>query len=118
MPNFNGAGPDGAGTMTGRGLGPCGRAQAKGPANGRRHGYGYGHGCGRGIGSGSGRGMGHGFGTDRGRRWYSVGYGAGDKEAAATIGTRELEERRDFLRAELARTESLLGGNAPKSGEL
>ena len=27
MPNFNGTGPSGQGTMTGRGMGPCGRGR-------------------------------------------------------------------------------------------
>ena len=53
MPGFDGAGPQGYGPMTGRGLGLCN------PQYGR--GYGYGRGFGRGMGRGFGRGMGRGF---------------------------------------------------------
>ena len=42
MPALDGTGPAGAGPMTGRGMGPCGR------------GYGYGKGHGRGFGQGIG----------------------------------------------------------------
>jgi hypothetical protein len=55
MPGFDGTGPLGAGSMTGRGLGPCGA--------------GYGRGWSRGFGRGLGRGYGRGFG-------YGRGYGA------------------------------------------
>jgi len=46
MPGFNGTGPQGAGSMTGRGLGPCGG----GMAYGRRLGRGFGRGLSRGYG--------------------------------------------------------------------
>ena len=49
MPGRNGTGPQGAGPLTGRGSGPCGRGLARGSWFGR--------------GSGSGRGLGF------GRRW-------------------------------------------------
>ena len=55
MPAFNGTGPQGAGPMTGRGLGSCGGGQA------------YGRGIGRGLGRGFGRGLGFG-------RGFGVGY--------------------------------------------
>jgi len=48
MPGFNGTGPQGAGSMTGRGMGNCGNGQ----------GQGFGRGFGRGIGRGFGRGLG------------------------------------------------------------
>ena len=50
MPGFNGKGPQGAGSMTGRGLGSCGGGQA------------YGRGMARGMGRGFGRGLGRMFG--------------------------------------------------------
>lgn len=49
MPGFNGTGPQGAGSMTGRGLGPCGGGSA------------YGRGVGRGLGRGLGRMFGFGY---------------------------------------------------------
>ncbi len=103
MPNFDGSGPEGAGAMTGRGLGPCGGIRALGPGYGRGRGYGPG----RGMGYGRGRGFGSGWG--RGPGWLAVGYGAGGEVAAAADMKAALEERKTFLRAELARTEALLG---------
>jgi hypothetical protein len=98
MSNYNGKGPAGAGATTGRGMGPCGSARALGAGNGR----GYAH--------GRGMGMSHGFG--RGLAWMALGYGReGDASPAANIRS-ALEERKAFLRAELARTESLLGEDA------
>jgi len=64
MPGFDGAGPQGYGPMTGRGLGRCN------PQYGR--GYGYGCGFGRGMGRGFGRGFGRGMG-----RGFRGGYGWG-----------------------------------------
>ncbi len=43
MPNMDGTGPNGAGPMTGRGMGPCG--QGRGMGRGRRMGRGRGN-CG------------------------------------------------------------------------
>lgn len=91
MPNFNGTGPEGAGPMTGRGSGFCGGGAATmGSRNGR----------GNGMGNGPRRGMGRGAG------WFSVGY---DRMTAGTDMNNALEQKRDFLLAELARTEALLG---------
>ncbi|MFH1890045.1 MAG: DUF5320 domain-containing protein [Candidatus Kuenenbacteria bacterium] len=53
MPNLNKTGPQGAGSMTGRGMGNCG--------NGQGH-QGFGRRFGRGIGRGFGRGLGRMFG--------------------------------------------------------
>lgn len=103
MPNFDGSGPEGAGAMTGRGLGPCGGIHALVP------GYGRGRGCGPGRGMGYGRGRGFGLGRGRGSGWLSVGYGAGGEVAAAADMKAALEERKAILRAELARTQALLG---------
>jgi hypothetical protein len=52
MPGFDRTGPLGQGSMTGRGMGPCGS--------------GYARGVGRGAGRGFGRGMGRGFGRAAG----------------------------------------------------
>ena len=46
MPRYDGTGPDGQGSMTGRGLGPCERGLGKS----------------RGMGRGLGRGLGRGYG--------------------------------------------------------
>lgn len=90
MPNYNGMGPDGRGPGTGRGWGPCGAGGAWGP------------GCGRGY--GRGRGMGYG----RGMGWAAVGYGSSGVDSASANMRAALEERKAYLRAELARTEALL----------
>lgn len=113
MPNSDGSGPEGAGAMTGWGLGPCGGARALGPGYGRGRGFGLGHG----MGYGRGRGLGPGYG--RGLGWLTVGYGADGEVAAAADMKAALEERKAFLRAELARTEALLGeaGSSNRSNE-
>lgn len=103
MPNFDGTGPEGAGAMTGRRLGPCGGTRALGPGYGRGQGFGLG----RGMGYGKGRCFGPGYG--RGLGWLGVGYGSDSEVAAAADMKAALEERKAFLRAELARTEALLG---------
>lgn len=56
MPRRNGTGPMGAGSMTGRGLGPCTDANAVQDGGGL--GQGLGLGCRRGFGRGFGRGIG------------------------------------------------------------
>lgn len=58
MPGFNGTGPNGAGPMTGRGMGSC----AGNNVDTR------GFGVGRGLGLGAGRGLGRGLGRGAGRR--------------------------------------------------
>lgn len=72
-------------------------------------GPGRGRGCGpgRGMGYGRGRGFGPGLGARSG--WLAAGYGAGGALAAAANMKAALEERKSYLRAELARTEALLG---------
>jgi len=52
MPRYDATGPQGAGPMTGRGMGPCGRGQAWG---GRGQGWGRGMGQGAGMNAGAGR---------------------------------------------------------------
>lgn len=51
MPGFDRTGPEGKGSMTGRGMGPCNPNAPKGFGRGR------GRGLGRGIGRGFGRGV-------------------------------------------------------------
>jgi len=58
MPGFDGTGPMGAGSMTGRGLGNCISAGSRiRPGTGRGMGLGFRRGFGRGMGRGFGRGM-------------------------------------------------------------
>lgn len=45
MPNLDGTGPNGQGSMTGRGLGPCGRGLARGSGFGRGSGRRMGFNC-------------------------------------------------------------------------
>lgn len=55
MPGRNGTGPLGMGSLTGKGLGPCGRGRFVG----RRPRLGFKYGYGRGYGLGYGRGLGY-----------------------------------------------------------
>ncbi|MBN1494358.1 DUF5320 domain-containing protein [Candidatus Peregrinibacteria bacterium] len=57
MPNFDGTGPQGKGSMTGRKMGPCAKGQN---ASANRPGLGRGQGAVRGAGRGAGRGRGRG----------------------------------------------------------
>jgi len=70
MPRGDRTGPEGAGPMTGRGLGRCAGYDTPGYMNG---GAGYGRGAGHGFGRGYGRGFGGGFGYGRGGR-FAQGY--------------------------------------------
>ena len=56
MPRLDGTGPEGKGSMTGRGMGSCNTGNPNG----------IGRGMGRGLGRGMGRGLGRGQGTGRG----------------------------------------------------
>lgn len=96
MPAFDGTGPNSYGSMTGRGFGPCGGGKGYGKAQAypRTVGINRVRGFCRGLGSRRGAGMG----------WAAVGYGNDGPAAMRAV----LEERRDFLRAELARTEAML----------
>jgi len=102
MPGMNRTGPEGRGPMTGRGLGCCGNPQGVNP--------GYGRGMGRGMrnGRGNGSGMGRTAGPGRGLGWFSAGYSAPGAAPIETIKD-ALGDRVAFLRAELARTEAMLG---------
>ena len=58
-----------------------------------------------------GRGPGYGMG------WAAVGYGAGGEDSASANMRIALEERKAFLRAELARTEALLDADGQRGGD-
>ena len=107
MPNFNGMGPEGRGPLTGRGQGHCGGAAAATAGRG----IGRGRGFARGRGCAMGRGPGHGMG------WAAVGYGPGGEASASENMRFALEERKAFLRAELARTEALLSAGEVADGQ-
>ncbi len=131
MPGMNRTGPEGLGPKTGRGMGFCGggcgvapgydRGSGRGLGRGMRNGYGPAQGAGFGRGFGPGRGQS--MGPGRGLGWFSAGYsgagysgagysGAGDRAQEATTAGEikgALENRAAFLRAELARTEAMLG---------
>ncbi len=66
MPRFDGTGPRGLGSKTGRGQGRCQKggteAQNPGFGQGRGAGQGRGQGLGQGQGQGFGKGLGNGFG--------------------------------------------------------
>lgn len=57
MPRGDGTGPQGKGSMTGRGLGPCNKTKDTNNKN-----IGSGLGLGRGLGRGQGKGLGKGLG--------------------------------------------------------
>ena len=78
MPRMDGTGPMGAGTMTGRGFGPC--------AGGK------GLGCGMGRGAGMGRGMSNGQGYSRGVVMNTN---------TNTDSREQLQQRRDLLKTQL-----------------
>ncbi len=99
MPNLNARGPEGLGPVTGRGMGQCGGAKGQNLRTGKGYGRGVGaedgRGRGRGMCLGMGLGMRHGSGGGAGVG-LGMGYGRG--------------RRAELLRAELERTESILGG--------
>lgn len=123
MPGMNRTGPEELGPATGRGRGFCGggcrvapgydRGSGRGLGRGMRNGYGPAEGAENGRGRGLGSGMGRSTGPGRGLGWFSAGYsGAGHSAPEATTAGEiksALENRAGFLRAELARTEAMLG---------
>lgn len=66
MPRLNGAGPQGAGPMTGRGMGNCNNANANAPMYGRAFGFGKSRGFGR------GQCRGFGFAGNYGANYYTA----------------------------------------------
>lgn len=80
MPRGNGTGPMGAGSMTGRGLGPCADANA----------VNYGGGFGQGMGLGCRRGFGRGFGR-----------GIGLNQNSSKTQKEVLQEQKDILKSRL-----------------
>jgi len=69
-----------------------------------------GGGMGGGMGRRAGMGGGRGFGPQL--SWFSAGYQDGDSERRGDGFRGALEQRAGYLRAELARTESLLQNSA------
>ena len=109
MPGLNGTGPAGAGSMTGRGLGPCGSGEGipakefygrgMGHPLGARFGRGMGHPLGArfGRGMGCGRGMGFGGGFGPGYGYFRNAGAPLDEETRKSL----LQEQRNFLKARL-----------------
>lgn len=97
MPGLNGTGPAGAGSMTGRGLGPCGSGEGI-PAK-EFYGRGMGHPLGArfGRGMGCGRGMGFGGGFAPGYGYFRNAGAPLDEETRKSL----LQEQRNFLKARL-----------------
>lgn len=95
MPGMDGTGPAGAGSMTGRRMGPCGAIDQAdaiargGPGMGNRRGIRLG----RNMGAGCGRGLGFG-------RGFGYNQHAGEALKEENVKT-DLQERRDLLKAQL-----------------
>lgn len=102
MPFRDGSGPNGAGPLTGWGMGHCGGTAAAGRGNG------FFGGIGRGRGQGMGRGFGRGFGFGRG-----MGYGFRGAPVAAedfSDNPELLKLREQQLEAALADTRARMAG--------
>ncbi len=94
MPGFNGTGPNGRGSMTGRGMGRCNDGGNRAPGFAGR---GLGRGAGRGLGRGAGQGLGRGFG-------YNTNVPS-DKESLKNIA-KDLKSDLDYVNNKLKETES------------
>lgn len=93
MPRMDGTGPMGAGTMTGRGLGPCtGKDVAK---------YGAGLGIGLGLGLACRRGFGRGFGR-------SFRRGSAYNQTSSKTRKELLNERKTLLQDQIQAIEKQL----------
>ena len=90
MPRMDGTGPMGAGTMTGRGCGPCAGGKSGGCVMGR------GAGMGRGARMGGGAGMGR-----RMNNGQEFRMGAAMNANPVTDAREQLQQRRDFLKTQL-----------------
>ncbi|MDP8254391.1 MAG: DUF5320 domain-containing protein [Candidatus Alcyoniella australis] len=128
MPGGDRTGPNGMGSMTGRGAGFCADNSAPGYAS-PMPGRGYGRGAGRGGGMGYGRGAGRGFapwGGGRGRAWgggRGQGWGQGQNmgwnsgpQAAYPEPTAEQEA--SYLKGEAEALESELQAIKARIGDL
>ncbi len=97
MPFGDGRGPNGAGPMTGRGLGRC--AGYSSPGYTRGYGRGLGRGYGRGFGRGAGFGRGYGW-----RNWQRFDYSyqspltPNEEKEALEDELNDLEKEADYVR--------------------
>ena len=94
MPGLDGSGPQGRGSMTGRGMGRCGSMAWAGMGRGRN--------------LAMGRGMGRGRGYGRGRNFAGRGFFPAD--APFTDSPAQLEAYLNDLRGEMAEVEARLAG--------
>ena len=90
MPYFDGTGPQGAGPMTGRGLGPCGNG-----AGFRGRAFGGGYGFGRRFGA-------NGFGGYRAYGQYQAPMTVRNEEQALIDESKDLEEELKAIKNRLA----------------
>lgn len=114
MPRGDRTGPEGMGSMTGRGAGFCSGSGAPGYMNsyrGRGAGYGHGFGYGVRISAGYGRGMGRGAGHT-----YSPGFERG--YAYAPVAPMTLEAEKNSLEREAAFIEEELKAIRKRLDEL
>lgn len=102
MPGRDRTGPEGRGSLTGRGLGGCADGDRLG-------GQGYGQGYGRGFGPGRGRGFGRGRGGGRGFGFqHGFGFGGGRRFNPADDAQTGVEPREAAPTTESAVTRSLV----------
>lgn len=108
MPRGDRTGPQGMGSMTGRGMGLCAGYDTPGYLNAGPGFMGMGRGMGfaRGFGRGGGRGMA--WGRGGGARWYappvygySTGYGPGYSQGYSPLYQQNPEQERAFIEDQL-----------------
>lgn len=116
MPRGDGSGPEGMGSMTGRGAGFCAGFNVPGFANRGPGARGFGSGFGRGAGFGRGMGYGLGFGRGMGMGRRFAGY-YGDYPETAQNYSEALKSRAEFLEEELKAVKSRLSDLESEDGK-
>ncbi|MDD2374139.1 MAG: DUF5320 domain-containing protein [Eubacteriales bacterium] len=111
MPGFNGTGPQGQGSMTGRGMGACAGYPAQTGGTGR----GLGLGLGRGAGKGRGRGIGRRGCGCAGGGFRFGGYAPWEPTAAQQ--KQVLKNQADFLESQLRAVREELGSIPEENNE-
>ncbi len=102
MPRGDRTGPQGMGSMTGRGMGFCSGYDAPGYASPGAGGFGRGRGMGFGGGWGRGMGRGMAWGRGGGARWYAPpAYGYGYETGYGPMYPADPKQEKTFIEAQL-----------------